>query len=537
MTIGLLTTILLGCVVAITGTQAHAAPAGRSFYVDAKNGRDAHAGTSPKSAWQSIERVNKATFAPGDTLYFVGGQRHAGTLHIRAESSGASSAPVIVTSSGTERATVDGGVGSGIVLDSCSHVALRNLSVLGCGRKQGSDGIGIRLLRTHNVEVAHVDVAGFRLGGVVAGGDENTRLTHIHAHDNGAAGIMVDGGYEGMPRSRNLYIGDCIAANNPGDPKNLSNHSGNGIVVGGVDGALIEYCEAMNNGWDMPRDGNGPVGIWGWNSDRLIIQHCISHDNKSPGADGGGFDFDGGVTNSVMQYNLSYNNVGCGYLLCQYGGAAPWKNNIVRYNISVNDGSKNFQAGIGLWLGDQGIGDASIYNNTIVNPVHAVATLGDLPRFVYRNNIFLVGGDILHGPFTKSRFENNLFWSTGGGAVYRDEKTVYATLSQWAEATEQEQAAGKLVGWYIDPRVTLPPSGWKMPTDPRKLETMPYYRLASESMCVRAGLAIPNAGATDFFGNRLLSGGTPSLGAHEAGADRPKPSPSRREKLYDPLSR
>jgi hypothetical protein len=105
-------------------------------------------------------------------------------------------------------------------------------------------------------------------------------------------------------------------------------------------------------------------------------------------------------------------------------GAAPWKNSIVRYNISVNDGSKNFQAGIRLWLGDQGIGDASIYNNTIINPVHAVATLGDLPRFVYRNNIFLAGGDILHGPFTKSRFENNLFWSTGGGAVYRDEKIL-----------------------------------------------------------------------------------------------------------------
>ena len=41
-------------------------------------------------------------------------------------------------------------------------------------------------------------------------------------------------------------------------------------------------------------------------------QYCFSHDNKtSPeGLDGGGFDFDGGITNSLMQYNLAMNNEG-----------------------------------------------------------------------------------------------------------------------------------------------------------------------------------------------------------------------------------
>ena len=58
------------------------------------------------------------------------------------------------------------------------------------------------------------------------------------------------------------------------------------------------------------RGRNGPVGIWGYESDRLTIQYCFSHDNKtSPeGLDGGGFDFDGGITNSLMQYNLAMNN-------------------------------------------------------------------------------------------------------------------------------------------------------------------------------------------------------------------------------------
>ena len=80
-----------------------------------------------------------------------------------------------------------------------------------------------------------------------------------------------------------------------------------GTVLFNVARATIEYCKAAENGWDMPRKGNGPVGIWcACNADRVVIQHCISHHNKSPGLDGGGFDFDGGVTNSVMQYNYSY---------------------------------------------------------------------------------------------------------------------------------------------------------------------------------------------------------------------------------------
>jgi hypothetical protein len=266
------------------------------------------------------------------------------------------------------------------------------------------------------VQIDGIDVRGFRVAGVSVAGCQDTRITRVYAHDNGFAGITSAQG-PGGSRTRRFYLGDCVADNNPGDPMNRDNHSGNGIVVGGSDEVTIEYCEAMNNGWDMPREGNGPVGIWGYESDRLVIQHCISHDNKSPGADGGGFDLDGGMTNSVLQYNLSYHNVGCGYLLCQYDYAGVWKNNIVRYNLSVHDGAKNYQAGIGLWPGAGGFSDALIDHNTIINPRHAVSTKGDVPGMIYCNNIFVAGGDLVDGDFSHSRFENNLYWSTGKGAV------------------------------------------------------------------------------------------------------------------------
>ena len=80
--------------------------------------------------------------------------------------------------------------------------------------------------------------------------------------------------------------------------------------MGHAEVALVEYCESLFNGWDQPWTGNGPVGIWTHDADRVTIQHCIAHHNRSTALDGGGFDFDGGVTNSVLQYNYSHDNFG-----------------------------------------------------------------------------------------------------------------------------------------------------------------------------------------------------------------------------------
>ena len=499
----------------LTAGQA-AVPSSLTYYVDGLRGNDQNTGTAPEEAWRSITRANRADFAPGDQLLFAGGQTFAGTLSFQQEDSGTQDHPIRVSSFGNGRALIHGGTGCGFQLNGCAHVVVSHLAFVGCGRQSGSDGNGVELRRTRHVKLDSLEVSGFRLSGVSSARDENTRITRVYAHNNGFAGISTSGEH-GTARTKNLYIGYCVAANNPGDPKNLSNHSGNGIVVGGVDDGLVEYCEAFNNGWDMPRQGNGPVGIWGWDCDRLIIQHCISHDNKTASGayDGGGFDLDGGATRSILQYNLSYNNHGCGYLLCQYPGAKRWKDNTCRYNLSINDGLTNHFSGIYFWAGGGGISDAQVYNNVIINARHAICSTHDISGLVFHNNILIADEAVIAGPLHQAVFVNNLYYMPKGEVVFRGGDQVFKTLAEWARATGKETVDGHLVGFTVNPKLVLPDDLSELPRDPRQLRDMPFYRLQADSPCIGAGTAIEDNGASDFFGNPVPPNRRPSLGVHE----------------------
>ncbi len=475
-----------------------------TYYIDGQIGKDSNEGISEVRPWLTIERVNRTTFHPGDRILFAGGQTFAGT--IRLDSNGTNGQEIVVTSYGKERAVIDGGNGGGLVADNCEHIVVENLNFRGSGRKGGNTADGIRLSNTRNVTVAHAEVSGFRGSGIATLGDRKSSITHVYAHDNGFAGIAVESG-------RDLYIAYCMAENNPGDPSVKDNHSGNGIVVGGVKRGTIAFCEAMNNGWDMPRQGNGPVGIWAWHSDQVIIQHCMSHHNKSPGLDGGGFDFDGGMTNSIMQYNLSYCNAGAGYGLFQFVGANTWRDNTVRYNISIDDGYKNSQSGIYVWAGSENMSDAEIYNNTIINRMgHAVGYLTDVPGLSFRNNLFIVGSTPIHGPYSRSRYVRNLYWCLDGKGFDMD---GCHSLQEWSHATGQEKMGNRIAGLYADPRLIMPDPEAEVLTEPMSPQTLQVCMLQAGSPCIGAGIPIQDNGGHDLWGNRIPEGKSPAIGAHE----------------------
>ncbi len=487
----------------------------RDYYVSPA-GNDNAPGTQ-EQPWRTFDRVNQADLAPGDRVLLEGGKVFSGTLLLNAADSGTAGQPVLITSYATGRATLDAGDSTAIQVKGSSFLVIRDVNCLGSGRKSGNTESGIVLSGVTNVEVDRVDVSGFRSSGIEMSGVTDVRITHVHAFENGFAGISSS---DAM--SKNIYVGYCLAENNPGDPTILDNHSGNGIVIGWVSKALIEYCEARYNGWDMPRKGNGPVGIWTWYADQVVIQYCVSHHNRSTGTDGGGFDFDGGVTNSILQYNYSHNNHGAGYLICQYDGAAPFRGNTVRYNISQDDGLTNHNAGIYVWVGGANMESTDCYNNTIFNSKGAAVGFGldkryanQLPKMTFRNNIFVSGEAQIEGGAEKGQFQGNIYWAMGDGGFLVD---GYTNFAEWVAATGQETIDGKVVGKYADP--LLRKNGAGLLTDPTKLPAVPEYQLLPGSPAIDAGLDLKqlfglDPGTRDFYGTELPAGKLFDIGAHE----------------------
>jgi hypothetical protein len=323
--------------------------------------------------------------------------------------------------------------------------------------------------------------------------------------------------------SGNILIRDCKAENNAGDPTILDNHSGNGILVGVSDSVTIDHCTATNNGWDMPRQGNGPVGIWAWMSDHVTIQYCISYRNKTSigGKDGGGFDLDGGVTNSLIQYCLSYENAGAGYGLFQYPGAFDWKNNTIRYCVSINDAHTTEGAGsFFIWNGSdesRQLIDCYIYNNVVYStsvPIISFENASEHENFVFSNNIFLGSGQMMSGKNKGSKFLGNVWWSTGGSIKFMQ----FDSLVEWAKATGQEAMNGKIIGLQTDPHLNGP--FITTITDPYQLGKLTGYMLKPESPLKNRGVVIESLYATelptiDFFGNPFPQGSAPEPGIHE----------------------
>ncbi len=479
----------------------------REYFVSAE-GDDIHAGTKT-APWKTIEHVNQIDLEPGDRVSFRAGDTFNGRLLLTAEDSGGDQQQVVITSYGKGRATINARHDSGLLAENCNYLAVRDLVFHGSGRADGNDGSGVYLKYGHHLEVDDVEVSGFRGCGVSLDGVRNTRITKVYAHDNGHAGIAA--GRDKAAISLDLYVGHCVAEDNPGDPENLTNHSGNGIVIGRVRNAVIEYSVARHNGWDMPRKGNGPVGIWTYNSENVTIQFCISHDNRSPGDDGGGFDIDGGCRRAILQYNLSYNNDGPGFFLCQYPGAPPLKDNVIRYNISQNDGRRtNRKAAIDIFAANTNASGCEIYHNTVYCETGAAVGFGGypIPGVVFRNNIFVAGESPIVGDYSHARFEGNVWWTLGGQSFSVGK---FNRFSAWAAATGQERSGDRVLGQFVDPRLSK--VGTARISDPLLLSQLTAYRLQLGSPCLAAGIPIEHSGGRDFWGARVAEHQRPSIGA------------------------
>ena len=460
----------------------------RGYYLD-NTGNDFNDG-SKEHPLKTIDRLNAVSLHGGDTVYFKSGEIFAGQVLIDSSKAGQQNTPLVITSYGDNNATIDGGNTTALTITNSSFIKVYKLNFNGAGRKEGNTKDGVAVLYSHDITLDDISIQGFQKAGLLVYSSVDVRATKVYAHNNGFAGIFINGDYQ-KRNSNRIYLGDCKAENNPGDPTNLTNHSGNGIIAGNCKNLLIEYCTATNNGWDMPRIGNGPVGIWCYEADSVVIQHCISYRNKtSKGSDdGGGFDLDGGVTNSVIQYCLSYENDGSGYGIFQYDGASNWHDNTIRFCISENDGAvSTAHAGVLIWNSSHDTAQFKrcyFYNNVVYNNKTAAICYADESEqagFYFLNNIFVAKDSILTGKEHSGVFLANDWWSLNN----RFNIAGIKDFTSWLQQYKKEQYNGSVAGLNIKPKLKRP--GKTSLANALKLNQFKRYRIPRRSRLRSSGI-------------------------------------------------
>jgi hypothetical protein len=314
-------------------------------------GDDSFDGRTPATAKKTLKIPDDFKLNSETKIFLAGGEEHYGSLSI-SNIKGNSATPVSLTTYGEGVAQIVSSPGqAAITIDNSSYIEISNLVIQSGGGNTNGIEILTKFGNSKSINLHHLWISGFKtsqsnlIGGrgiSIIGSAENSvedlSIENVETFDNDYAGMQIDS--RGSARHKNIKIRYNRSYRNHGIA-NAFMHSGNGIIVSQIEDVLIEYNEAFDNGQANTAVG-GPVGIWAWDASRVKIRRNLSYNNRTAGgADGGGFDFDGGVTDSIIEENVSFNNDGAGFLLCTYKGSKPVKNIIVRNNLSINDGRKN----------------------------------------------------------------------------------------------------------------------------------------------------------------------------------------------------
>ncbi|CAN5479541.1 hypothetical protein BH23BAC1_BH23BAC1_23660 [soil metagenome] len=521
-------------------------------YFISNQGNDADPGTS-KKPWKSIAHANTIAFKAGDRIFFKGGDNFEGNFILNEQSVSKPSNPITIGSYGNGSASILAGTKDGILVKNRSGIVVQDLLVIGSDRTL-NQGYGVKIIneepgqgKLEFVRIKNVEAKGFRWAGIFVGGiptdlpgviaPEGSKygfkdviIENCRAHDNMYYGIYITAAWNSQSKeygNEEVKIIKCIAYENPGDPLYTANHSGSGIMVDDTDTGLIEHCISYSNGALNAGLTGGPCGIWTHFSTQMIIQYCESYQNKTNGAaDGGGFDLDGGVSNSTIQYCYSHDNDGPGFLMWNYEGAPlQLANNIIRYNISANDSRKHTYGAIHIGNSGPPIKNIQVYNNTFYiseskegNPM-GIWTGGKVPNenFQFLNNIFITEGNVplaqIGSNEKKFVFAANAFWNKKGFSLnYKN--TLFNDFQSWIQDASQEHVLNNNL--FTDPALSSMESiivGFSRP-----LDALTSFQLPENSPLINAGQKLSGdrieKAEKDFWGNELPENRI-SIGAHQ----------------------
>ncbi len=503
-------------------TPVPTATLSRTYYINALTGRNANSGTRRNAPWRTLARVNKQIFKPGDRVLFRAGDVWHGQLNlrgqgtagmpIRVDSYGSGPLPVInmgrttgaavsvinegyweirhLCMTSTADVTSPKGPRLGLLVNSTCHHILHHIVIENC------------LIRHIIGRVSHYDSGGIFVGlnGWISRNApfstyRDVKISHNTITDVDRCGIVVwtpanSNYFYNMANSQHL-TGPLLASRDVVVSHNhLSNLGGDAILVLGSVGAMVDYNHVHNSCLRTKfgqRGNRYSAAVWLHSCSRSVMQFNKVFDSRpQPGnTDAEAFDFDFGCRHCVLQYNFSQGNWG-GLLLIM--GSA--KDNIVRYNISVNDVPPQYASNIPVAVRNAMPGSEHL----LYLPSHAQNN-----NLIYNNDFFVSRGTGVIYTGAK-RFANNIFYAVGKGIF----------------STNGPVTAGQFVhNDYFGPWQGVPPSPKaNLQVNPEFVNIRGQdFRLRQDSPLINRGLAVPDNGRRDYF-DRALQRGT-SIGASQ----------------------
>jgi len=473
----------------------------RNYYVDCSSNLDGNG--SLKNPWNTLTSVNNFTFNPGDSILFKRGTKALGELWPKG--SGNEKAQIVIDAYGTGSKPIIDAQGkensAAIRLNNQEYWTILNMEVINNATTMGSrwgiyvfsndslvkHRIHIKNNTVHDVYASCIrDPKGsntpsfYKVGGIYVKVVEPGKMDDVLIEGNQLTDILGIG-ISFWGESENT--GGGMNWNNLGTNVIIRRNSvvrtgADGILILGTDNELIEYNFVDGAGQlgvvgDMPgKPGNNGTdyiaGLWPTRHRDGIIQYNEVCNTRRFIGDGQAFDNDMFVSGTtIFQYNYSHDNEGGFFLDC----CSPEETNtgnIIRYNISQNDGRYDYM------------------------------TLSKGKNLVY-NNIFYTIDTIAINNSSNNTFYNNIFWGKYGkwNDNLFDHNSYFGGLA--APANDSNKIAE-------DPGFVCPGSGRK------GFETLEGYKLLLASPCLSGGKIISDNVRKDFWGNTVPVSTAPVIG-------------------------
>lgn len=398
---------------------------GADWYLDGNHGADGNDGTSPDTAWRSLERLREVTLRAGDRIWLRRGSAFAGSLVI--EGQGTADAPIIAGAYGDgPLPRIDAaGHRAGVHIHNAAHVEVRDLEITGDGGAMvdgspGKERFGVLVGgggKRYGKPFRHIALRGLVIHDIFApvGSPHEGKRSATHL----GYGIAIRGNPDGRDLGHVVVAGcriertgfKAIEASHVSHIEVLDNRmrdiGGPAIQPGNVNDMIVRGNVVHGSGSFLdPRMHGRGSGIWPWTCERMLIERNTFIGARGK-ADSCGIHIDFNCRDVIVQYNLSIDNEG-GFIEILGNNY----NCAYRFNISINDGARvkgrdgAHQEGKVLWTSGYvgrnrpkaGPFNSYLYNNTIyVGPESrsAFSVSGTTEGLLIANNIFhLLGSTV-----------------------------------------------------------------------------------------------------------------------------------------------